>query len=166
MKKNLIFIFRKKFPEVQATQEADGKRKDKVTGLSEKLSVNNFVQALLDQVSYWSRNQKEFKIYRAPSATTISTAKEFTIERFIRHSDDLFKCVFENSSYYLQLTPNYHYETFNFISCQCIDWNVKYVCKHAIALSILFNFRLKGFSKEQTFNYQTKKGGGRSRKPS
>jgi hypothetical protein len=52
--------------------------------------------------------------------------------------------------------PSYHYDSFTFISCQCIAWNEKYVCKHSVALAVFFNFRLKGYSKEQSFTYLTK----------
>ena len=112
------------------------------------------MQKIINQHSY---QPKQFCLYRSTDFDMITKANEIvdTGIPFLQIENNNY---WFNNKYKLSIEDNITYVGYKFVCCNCISYNESFVCKHAIALAITFNLKLKGFELKTSLSSNNKRG--------
>ncbi len=119
-------------------------------------SIYEIFNVILDKlVSYNSVQAKEFLYYREPNKKMKDKFKSLSRDLIVEVSANLFNY---SNKYCLRYEPHNIYRSFQYVSCNCLCFYNIYICKHALLLADKLNLRLKGFTREEVFATNNKRG--------
>ena len=120
----------------------------------ERVSINVFLEKLLDKVGYWTRfyQAKKFCYYRKPDSPMKVLAKSTYFDQFKLVTDPCglnrlyYQC---DEKYVILIIDSPIYNGYKSFYCGCVCFYDKYICKHVVALTIHLNLIVKGISEDR-----------------